>query len=118
MILKKQRVKRACKSVLEDFWGLNLLKDWIEYKAAVQIATKQALFLAHKKEKKLRFNLKRRRIRLQKKKRWKAGPPDQELEAMIATIKAQKDHLAQAENINYAYNSLAKYLILNEKPTK
>ena len=62
--------------------------EYKAYKAAVQIVIKQALFLAYKKEKKLHFNLKKRRIRLQKKRKQRAGPLNQELKTIIITVKA------------------------------
>ena len=43
---------------------------------------------------------------------------DPELEARLSAIETQEEHLTNVFNKNYAYNAMAKHLMLNEKPIK
>ena len=117
LLLKRTRVREIAQQALEALPWIDPLAEWSTYKACISETMKTLVKGDRKATQRLGLTLRKRRQRLEKKRR-PGRIRDRGLDERLALINAQEEHLAETFNHDYAYNAMAKHLMLNEKPSK
>ena len=117
LLLSRKTIREACSSAINDLTGCDPLEEWRIYKETIALKLIDITKQSEREAGKLSYNLRQRRLVLQKQ-RGRRVQKVAMLEEMIASVEQREEHLAEAKNHDYAYNAMAKHLILNEKPTR
>lgn len=121
--LKSSRIRRICHKILEKYkteWETtectDILSKWIACKDEVQETLKPVITVNKRNLQKKRQKLERRRRGLQRKRIH--GQFNQQLEDRIHLAQTHMENLENWAAASYSYNSLAKQMLLGERPTK